>query len=92
MKIQQQPNLALDALYRDEPRTAERVDDLLDVLEGNPLDPRVRAHELRVGTGPLVSPVWGFRVRGISEDVWTFWTLVDDEVTVAYLGPFTPGR
>lgn len=92
MKIQQQPDLALDALYRDEPRTAERVDDLLDVLEGNPLDSRVRTHELRAGTGPLVSTVWGFRVRGISEDIWTFWTMVDEEVTVAYLGPHTPGR
>lgn len=92
MKIQEQPDLALDALYRDEPRTAGRVDDLLDVLEDNPLDPRVRAHELRLGTGSLVSTVWGFRVRGVSEDAWIFWTMVDGEVTVAYLGPHTPGR
>ncbi len=92
MRIQEQPDLALVALHRDEHPTAERVEDLLDVLESNPLDPRARAHELRHGIGPLASAAWDFRVRAISEDVYVFWTLVDDEATVAHLGPHTPGR
>jgi hypothetical protein len=90
MMIQELADLALDALHRDEPGAARRIEDLLDVLEGNPQDQRVRQHRLRAGLGPLTSAVWGFRVRGGSEDFWVFWRFLDEaagEVSVDYIGP-----
>lgn len=70
---------ALDGLYKTEPTVARRVDGLLDVLESDPEDPRVRQrHWART------PELWGFTVRGRDEDWTVLWEPddVDPDVLV----------
>ena len=66
-----EPLGALERLYEKDPRCAERVDALLDVLAADSGDRRVRRRELRSPPAPL--PFWGFVVRGQDEDYLVLW-------------------
>jgi len=80
---------SLDTLYDKEPGTAAAIDVLLDVLEHDPLDPRVRRRCLRaeaVAGTQLTGPLWGFTVRGPDQDYLVLWELAADGADVRYIG------
>lgn len=90
MQITQAALNGLDALHEAEPTTADRVEDLLDLLEVDPQDPRVRLRRFRGEVGVLANTVWFFAVRGASEDIGVFWHVEDGTVCVDRIGPWPP--
>ncbi len=77
----------LAALHRQEPVTAQRIEALLDVLEDDPGDSRVRRRSIRASTSPAEQgPVWGFTVRGRDTDYFVLWRAAADGVEVLYIG------
>jgi hypothetical protein len=82
----------LAALYESEPMTVERIEALLDVLEEDPGDPRVRRRSVRASAGAsanVAGPVWGFTVRGRDTDYLVLWQPAADDdaaVDVRYIG------
>jgi len=77
----------LAALHTQEPVTAQRIEALLDVLEDDPGDSRVRRRSIRASTSPAEQgPVWGFTVRGRDTDYLVLWRAAADGVEVLYIG------
>ncbi len=77
----------LAALHTQEPVTAQRLEALLDVLEDDPGDSRVRRRSIRASTSPAEQwPVWGFTVRGRDTDYLVLWRAAADGVEVLYIG------
>jgi len=82
----------LAALHDTEPMTAERIEELLDVLEEDPGDLRVRRRALRAAAAArsdVVGPIWGFTVRGRDADYLVLWQAAaedHDAVDVRYIG------
>lgn len=77
----------LAALHTQEPVTAQRLEALLDVLEHDPGDSRVRRRSIRAGVSPEVQgPVWGFTVRGRDTDYLVLWRTAAGGVEVRYIG------
>lgn len=77
---------ALDHLYDREPTTAAKVDDMLDELARDPTQSRVRTRRIRAEVRPdLPGTVWGFTVRGQTEDYLITWYALPASVVVATL-------
>ncbi len=71
----------LAGLHRQEPVTAQRIEALLDVLEDDPGDSRVRRRSWVTSTSPAEQgPVWGFTVRGRDTDYLVLWRAAADGV------------
>lgn len=75
---------ALERLHQQDPRTANRVEDLLDVVASSPGDRSVRTRELRSPPSPL--PIWGFTVRATDFDYLVLWRRDGDTAVVVYVG------
>ena len=75
-------NALLDAPSRTV--LVDRTNELLDVLENDPGDPRVRRRRF---TDP---PSWCFTVRGATEDLVVLWSPDSEgDPVVIYIGPST---
>lgn len=74
-------------LHENERVAAARIEALLDVLEEDPGDPRVRRRSVRAGASQQVQgPVWGFTVRGRDTDYLVLWRAASDGIEVRYVG------
>jgi len=88
--MDQEAQSTLTALYQTEPHTAERIDDMLDVLERDSSDPRVRRRGIRASSASLAKltgALWGFSVPGRDHDFLVLWQQDDADVDVRSIGP-----
>lgn len=79
-----EPLNAKRALDELNPRMADRVDDVLDLLEHDHTQPRVRRHRLQKPA------LWMIVVRapdGDGDDYAILWDLDEDTVVIRYIGP-----
>lgn len=91
LRIDLEASAALDRLYDEDELTATTLDERLDLLEQDPGDARWRKRQFRgqVAEQHGAVAMWGFTVRGRSEDYLVMWHLdaVSDTVDVLYIGP-----
>ncbi len=77
---------ALDRLYEQEPETATRVDDMIDRLIQDPGHRQVRERRIRGEVRPgLPETVWGFTIRGRSDNYLVTWYALPYRLVVATL-------
>jgi len=82
----------LAELHKTEPITAARVEELIDVLEADPGDLRVRRRSLRAAaaaSSDVAGHLWGFTVRGRDADYLVLWQTAakeHDAVDIRYIG------